>query len=492
MFKHWKKFTITQLNEIEARCKSTTFSIGRMLGDDEKLVDVLTKDEKTLRELNITRDQIADVLEAAYYSSGTMNGGDYKVEKVTFMGTQQCPFSEKYYVKWGSTDVTVTRLCDGETFSFGTLLIPMIRNYGFFEGNVGYRVDPRKVIDFFTLKPTSNNKVIIMKSHCLGLDSYLNNVDHDVLNKFLEYYRLNRYGSMDPESKYCVYITCFDNNACKRILNEYNNDVDAIIKKYPTIEELYMYTETKKIRKRTSLKPEEAEMRIGNLGIDTYNISQYIRTKRISSCKRELKVYIAKAESGSRSVKFDVITFNPWKCGKQAFYKVVECDKIVRMPVVVYDSEEEKGDDGGGEGVGGVYNYCLVDSVCLGTKVTLTSEYLRLKADELKAKVRVSVSDSDSDSDLVEKEVIKILQYLLHDFKRKRNRVYVVFTPFSVCTIYVKEGTCYTREQLAKFENSLHQMGELGIKINLHISKSEKSTIDFKSNWPEEISEFYD
>jgi hypothetical protein len=171
---------------IELNMYPGTFSCTGFLVEGEKLDDIIEKDEKTLKKLGITYDQIADRLEAIqskYYSllklihdetdcikKGTLKKedaiyinrenkkGDLLVEKnlvvsvLGYMGAQTCPFKNNELdsgyngYSYGSSDITVTNTDLNKTFTYGTLLPHMIKAHHFFEGSVPYRVDPETVI----------------------------------------------------------------------------------------------------------------------------------------------------------------------------------------------------------------------------------------------------------------------------------------------------------------------------------------------------------
>lgn len=60
---------------------------------------------------------------------------------------QMSPFSNNFVVHAG--DLTVTCVEDGSTLKFSTVHPYLIHGFGFYEGDVRYRIEPQKVIDFF-------------------------------------------------------------------------------------------------------------------------------------------------------------------------------------------------------------------------------------------------------------------------------------------------------------------------------------------------------
>ena len=145
---HWRDLEVEYLCGVEDKCKNLKFSQNGMLGKDEKLIEVLEQDEKTLLELGITHQQIGDVLQnIEKASSGEWNlnwhnilDGRYQVRAIVWMGSQQSPFQhdndKNYYgFRTGDRDIIVKRTSDNKEFQYGSLLAHMIKYNGFFEGN---------------------------------------------------------------------------------------------------------------------------------------------------------------------------------------------------------------------------------------------------------------------------------------------------------------------------------------------------------------------
>jgi len=172
---YWREFPEDYLEIVEKRCRDRGFCRSGMLGPLDKLTAVLEEDELTLRSLGVTRHQIADVLEtiqqlatdASQDTEVPILGGRFTVRSWQYCGIQGTPFYHPddecgWWKCTGSQNLRVTRK-DGATFSFGTLLIDLIRYNGFFEGPgveaVGYRemktfrLDPKLAVEFFNIKP---------------------------------------------------------------------------------------------------------------------------------------------------------------------------------------------------------------------------------------------------------------------------------------------------------------------------------------------------
>ncbi len=148
----------------------------------ESLKEVYEADRKFLEKVNITYDQIADVLmtlvgkasrvrqlqyektKEAWPKEGYLVDRRYRVQITTYMGAQQCPFqdpTDKHYYgyEYGSADLAIKDEKTGRTLTFNTLLPHMIRHHHFFESpNVSHRVNPSDVIEMFEIKPGQNTK----------------------------------------------------------------------------------------------------------------------------------------------------------------------------------------------------------------------------------------------------------------------------------------------------------------------------------------------
>jgi len=174
---YWRDLPEEYLRQVESRCKDAEFCESMMLSEEDDLSEVLERDEATLLGLSITRKQIADVLETIKVLACEGDGADFEpkvilngrfaVETLTYRGSQPSPFQhpddQRYYgIRWGCQNVRVLCRRYQKVFSFSTLLIPMIRYNGFFEGNIrngtyneieSFRIDPEQVVDFFGIQP---------------------------------------------------------------------------------------------------------------------------------------------------------------------------------------------------------------------------------------------------------------------------------------------------------------------------------------------------
>ncbi len=123
------------------------------LGKDETLEEVVERDAKTLDELGITHQEIADRLKAL--TSGWEDGeqvkpgkrmveGKYILRNTGWLGYQYCPWGddEKTSRDWG-----IENTQNGFRIEFSGLLPHLIEKHKFFEGRgTSYRLDPLETV----------------------------------------------------------------------------------------------------------------------------------------------------------------------------------------------------------------------------------------------------------------------------------------------------------------------------------------------------------
>lgn len=181
--------TPLQIAEVE-RCMRTERR-WRFLGDAEKLRDIIEEDEKTLKELEITSDQIADRLESlpgqAYTrwredkiklsedvlviaKKGVLLENRYSVIGIQDRSTleQPCYFElvnvPEYFRGIGAGSGSVRRYGDfqyviskgvlGGKLNFPEVMIHLIRDHHFFGGKRSpFRLDPKRIVRILELEP---------------------------------------------------------------------------------------------------------------------------------------------------------------------------------------------------------------------------------------------------------------------------------------------------------------------------------------------------
>jgi hypothetical protein len=146
--------------ELESRMQPGALSQDGFLGKNEKLDDVLTRDAKTVLELGVTYDELADRLEillqaATESKSRKAKVKNFSVESKVFTGFQICPWTKDIHhaqctgaggVKFGSVDWCIKNLNTDQQMCGPGLITHLIRAHHFFEGfGSPRRVDPREL-----------------------------------------------------------------------------------------------------------------------------------------------------------------------------------------------------------------------------------------------------------------------------------------------------------------------------------------------------------
>jgi hypothetical protein len=169
------------------------------LDETESLNEVLARDERTLAELGVTCDELADdlslLIEAAdlrylpfsehlppdwpgleenrerlrtvrakvearfgsiEHAGGAelRVGGRYEIKLTIYLGDQGCPWSGKISCGIASTDWWIRNTARDLELSGPTLITQLIKEHGFFEGlQSPYRVDPKRLARLLELGP---------------------------------------------------------------------------------------------------------------------------------------------------------------------------------------------------------------------------------------------------------------------------------------------------------------------------------------------------
>jgi len=184
------------MDKIEARLYPGCSSTQGFLKKNEKLQDVINQDEKTLKELNITYDQIANRIEyvqkrASYLSwkfdkeninadyweeikKGFMVDG-LKVTWESYCGYQGCPYECEGKDALSDSDFTIMNPDIKKTIFCSELHPHLIRKHKFFEGHTKYRLDPKIAIEVLKIKPGvfyslkyNTQHIWTMESGCSG------------------------------------------------------------------------------------------------------------------------------------------------------------------------------------------------------------------------------------------------------------------------------------------------------------------------------------
>jgi hypothetical protein len=157
------------VGELEMRMRPGSLSQGGFLGKNEKLQEVMNRDDKTLKELGLTHEEMAarlDALLQAAISSPRRSAvvGNFSSNIKLFTGFQMCPWSPDIHhsqctagggVDYGSIDWHIKNLRTAEELRGPGLAVHLIRDHHFFEGiSSPYRVDPHILASLLEIGPS--------------------------------------------------------------------------------------------------------------------------------------------------------------------------------------------------------------------------------------------------------------------------------------------------------------------------------------------------
>jgi hypothetical protein len=156
-------------DEIEARMRPGRLSRLGFLGPDERLADVLARDEATMRDLGLSYTQVAgvltDLLGRAEGSPGRRVIVDqrFDVSVAVYKGFQLCPWAASPHrrqcdagggPRFASLDWTIRNLRTGQQEHGPGLLEHLVGAHHFFEGEQSpYRVAPASLAALLELNP---------------------------------------------------------------------------------------------------------------------------------------------------------------------------------------------------------------------------------------------------------------------------------------------------------------------------------------------------
>jgi hypothetical protein len=160
--------------EESGRCLGGYSSMTGFLNHGESLQNSVNNDRKALQERKISYRAITQKLKyliskATQISKSTLVDQKFRVEiDEPTIGKQFCPFSPasnnnankfapiENACGSGDRDISITNTTNNKTIKFGSLLLHLIEEHHFFEGQVPYRLNPQDVIDVLELQAEEN------------------------------------------------------------------------------------------------------------------------------------------------------------------------------------------------------------------------------------------------------------------------------------------------------------------------------------------------
>jgi hypothetical protein len=148
-----KDQTLSKESAIEQKMRPRNCSVLGFLGANERLGDVLKKDDETVKRLGLTHGKIAERIE---YFIRAINGrpqregklvdGNYLVSGNSWRGGQECPWGDAGpFMRYSNLDLSIVNRTTGEKINLPGGIVHLITEHQFYEGEASpYRVDPEK------------------------------------------------------------------------------------------------------------------------------------------------------------------------------------------------------------------------------------------------------------------------------------------------------------------------------------------------------------
>lgn len=136
---------------LEDKMQPGVMSTTGFLKKGEKLMDVLKRDNATLKQLQLDPKSLAFRLDELF--KRVQNFDDYtaRMEQrgiemfiLQTRGFQECPFEEPHCPR-ASLELVINLKSTGKTYTISELLPHLISEHGFFEGDVPYRIGPEEL-----------------------------------------------------------------------------------------------------------------------------------------------------------------------------------------------------------------------------------------------------------------------------------------------------------------------------------------------------------
>lgn len=188
----------TAIAQLEEKMRPGKSSRAGFLGPDESLREVIEGDLATLNKLGITPKQIADRLETiigkalrlrdlktrtSELSNYFVVEGKFSVNMQGYLGMQECPFRDiGDMCGSGSRDYEIYNEDTDEQIFFPALIIHLIRDHHFFEGNTMYRLDPAKAVNVLEIEPGVDYTPQFTSEFVWRQGSSTPNIDENFLN----------------------------------------------------------------------------------------------------------------------------------------------------------------------------------------------------------------------------------------------------------------------------------------------------------------------
>ena len=164
----------SMISRIEERMRPGAYSREGFLDDTQSLVSVIEQDARTLSDLSVSHEEIADRLEdllckamgqsaaTSHVASGAayVEGGRFEIYWDTpYFGEQTCPFLSALdedcgASQYGGLECVIRNVSQRDGIGFSGLLVHLVRCHHFFEGTRAHRLDPAAAVRVLQLAPS--------------------------------------------------------------------------------------------------------------------------------------------------------------------------------------------------------------------------------------------------------------------------------------------------------------------------------------------------
>jgi hypothetical protein len=152
------------IQDLEFIMRPGRWSGDGFLGEDEPLIEVLALDNDTVLSHGLTHQELAaplefflELAESELPNTLEVYGRKYKVIRQGWASGQASPFGDGL----SNVDITIIDVEANVMLTYSGLLVPMIKKWGFYEGEgTNYRVSPKQIVEFFPhLQELSRNRL---------------------------------------------------------------------------------------------------------------------------------------------------------------------------------------------------------------------------------------------------------------------------------------------------------------------------------------------
>lgn len=115
------------------------------LAPGENISVVIARDRATCERYEITPKQIGETIEEILLGK---HADKFELSTTLFRGMQTCPFERTFTTNpFSNMDFTITNKKTGTSFNGPGLIVHLLKEHDFFEGDTPYRVDPKEAIE---------------------------------------------------------------------------------------------------------------------------------------------------------------------------------------------------------------------------------------------------------------------------------------------------------------------------------------------------------